>query len=314
MSCVAEVIRASVAAGIPDRRAEALPRGEEATLFGMPVTELAALIRRKNRLEGATIEIGWRLAFLGECRRPTREHADVYLFFGGEDDEARFVSDCRKAYASSPRRVVMLGAGQVRLSVEHLLVLKGLGVSAIALTERHPKSGWRLPWDQILDTKSAVRHSHPEDVQSVTYCRVITHEGTCTMNRDEYTELLEHRSEYDMFIDGMSHEAITRDGKSKPRLKKLTTMQQTVLFAVIVARKPIRACDTEAWENRPSKATANHMFERARAKADVKLRRHEYRAFRTHKNARDPQLKTFEFAPPDDLRFCVIIPDDDQSA
>jgi hypothetical protein len=151
-----------VAAGIADRRPGALPRGEEAILFGMPIPDLAALIRRKNRLEGPIIEFGWRLVFVGECRRPKREHADVYLFFGGEDEEEFFVSTCGKIYAEAPRPIVMLVASQVRLSVEHLLLLKSRGMSAIRLTTRLAEKEWMLPLDQLLDNESATERQKVE--------------------------------------------------------------------------------------------------------------------------------------------------------
>ena len=81
-----------------------------------------------------------------------------------------------------------------------------------------------------------------------------------------------------------------------------------MLFDVIEAGKPIRPCETETWGTRSGRASAIRLFERARAKVDVEVRRYEHRAFRLHRNTSDSKLKAFEFAPPDDLDYCFILP------
>lgn len=308
LSCAATVIAASVTSAVARHGPGAVQRAEEATLFGMPPSELAAVIRRKNRLVGPTIDPGWRLMFVGECRRPKLEHADVFLFFGGEDDEAGFVSDCRQVYAASPRRIVMLNAGQVRLSTKHLLVLKGHGVSAITLTKRHATKGWKLPWDELLGTKSAVRAAHAEGQRQAPYCRVITHRGTRTVNLNQYTTLVKDRRKHDMFIDGVTGEVFVRLGKTKTREARLTAMERGILIDFVEARRPMTPRRTETGRRCASEMAALALFRTARAKADMKLKRYEHRAFRLRRSPASPELNTFEFAPPKSLMYCVIVP------
>jgi hypothetical protein len=139
------------------------------------------------------------------------------------------------------------------------------------------------------------------------YCRAITREGVRTLTKVEYDELVKHRSEYDMFIDGSIGEALCRQDKSKPRPAKLTLKAQSILSDFIESRKPMRPRSTRTGSTCLSRDSACRLFERARAKVDVKLGRREHRAFRLHRNAFDPKLKAFEFAPPNDLQYCVIV-------
>jgi hypothetical protein len=308
MTCVAQVLAASVAAGVADRGQGGRPGDEQAILFGMGVPELAAAIRRANRLEGPTIGFGWRLAFLGECHRPKWEPADVYLFFGGEDEEATFVSTCRKVYAGASRRVVMLVASRVRLSVEHLLLLKGLGLSAIRLTTRVAEEGWALPWDQLLLKKTAAGVPRAEEEHPAAYCRVITQEGTSTANREQYVEFVAHREDYDMFIDGVTGEVFLRLGKAETRKARLTARERGILIDFVGARRPMTPRETETGRRCASERAARVLFETARAKADKRLKRYEYRAFCLHRSPASPELNRFEFAPPKNLAYCVIVP------
>ena len=158
------------------------------------------------------------------------------------------------------------------------------------------------------DDKKVAESAPVEELPPDAYCWVMTSEGTRAVKKPEYDKFVKRRREYDMFVDGMTRETSCRVGKGKPRLAKLSPKQQAILLDVIRADKPIRPRATETGKTYQSMTSATHLFERARAKADVKLGRYKYRAFRLHENSTKPESKTFEFAPPDDLKFCVIIP------
>ncbi len=139
------------------------------------------------------------------------------------------------------------------------------------------------------------------------YCRAITHRGSRTLTKAQYAALLRRRSAYDMFINGMTRETICRKGKAKPRSEKLGPKELRILIDVIEARKPVALRKTETGRSCPSRTTASHLFERARAKADLQLGRNKYRAFRLHRGPTAADT-TYEFDPPNTLKFCVIIP------
>jgi hypothetical protein len=140
------------------------------------------------------------------------------------------------------------------------------------------------------------------------YCRAITREGEQILEKAQYEELVRRRREYDMFIDGTTGVVLCRQGEAEPRVEKLSPMEQGILIEVIEAGKPMQPGRTKTGSRCSNGASACRVFETARAKADVKLKRYEYRAFRLRRNTFDSKLKTFEFAPPDDLQYCVIVP------
>lgn len=140
------------------------------------------------------------------------------------------------------------------------------------------------------------------------YCRVITREGTRSANKAQYEKLLEGRNKYDMFIDGFTREAICRDAKCKPRMAKLSPKEKGILADYIEAAKPLCPRSTKTGRVCASASAASRLFVEARRKADLKLSRYKYRAFRLHKDSADPNLNAHEFAPPDDLIYCLILP------
>ena len=140
------------------------------------------------------------------------------------------------------------------------------------------------------------------------YCRVITREGTATLRKPEYEHLIRRRDNYGMFIDGMTRETLCRNDGGKLRIATLTAREAGILVDVIQAGKPVRPHATKTGGACASPEAASRLFEEARRKADVKLGRYEFRAFRTHRSPSNRKLKAFEFAPPDGLEYCVIVP------
>ena len=140
------------------------------------------------------------------------------------------------------------------------------------------------------------------------YCVVITREGTRVANKAQYEKLVYASDEYDMFIDGMTRRASCRDGKLKPRTEKLTPKELGILSDFMRVGKSMRPYDTKTGSGCASSSSAYRMFEGARRKVDLKLGRYVYRTFRLHKNPSDRKLNAHEFAPPDDLVYCLILP------
>ena len=140
------------------------------------------------------------------------------------------------------------------------------------------------------------------------YCHVITREGAITLPKSGYEDLVKKGGNYGMFIDGMTREASSRDGDGEPKVSKLTAMELGILVDVITAEKPVRLHATKTGSECASSSAAARLFEEARRKVDIKLGRYQYRAFRLQRNPSGPKFKTVEFAPPDDLHYCVITP------
>jgi hypothetical protein len=140
------------------------------------------------------------------------------------------------------------------------------------------------------------------------YCRVLTREGTATLRKPEYERIIRRRDHYGMFIDGMTRETLCGSNGGDPRSATLTPREAGILVDVIQAGKPVRPHATRTGGACASPEAASRLFEEARRKADVKLGRYEFRAFRTHRSPSNRKLKAFEFAPPDELEYCVIVP------
>lgn len=158
------------------------------------------------------------------------------------------------------------------------------------------------------DEHKARRSEDTDKQQSQAYCRTIRREGRSTVTRVQYEEILSRCEDYDMFIDGISGRAICKQCGDEPRASQLTPMERGILIDIILASKPKRPYRTRTGSSCASQSAANRVFEMARKKADVSLGRYEYRAFRTHRHATNRELKSYEFAPPDDLHYCVIVP------
>lgn len=148
----------------------------------------------------------------------------------------------------------------------------------------------------------------PEDGRAVAYCRVRTGRDTRYATKAAYEGLLQDRDRYDLFIDGMTREAHGRDGAGRSRCAKLTVRELGLLAEYIEAARPMRPRATKTGARCLSDLAAVKLFEKARAKVDVKLGRYEYRAFRLHRNPAERSLKAYEFAPPKAFRYCLILP------
>ena len=147
--------------------------------------------------------------------------------------------------------------------------------------------------------------TEPENV----YCHTISHWGTEYLNKAQYKKLLKTMNEYDMFIDGLTQEALCRESNGKVRTEKITPKEIGILRDYIKDGGILRPHSTTTGSECSSIDSACKLFEVARKKVDEKLERYKFRAFITHRNPTDPKLKSYEFAPPDKLAYCLILPD-----
>jgi len=294
-----------VAADDEAYRAPVPLKEDDVRQYDVSVSKLIACLRRENELSGSSTPDGRRLYLVGERILPDQGHADVYFALANEDPDD-FISLCRKVRPTSPRPVLMLVPRPVPLSAENLQLLRSWNVFIVDLATHLMNAHWKLPWNRIL--KQLQDPVESERQRSRDYCRIVTREGSLTAGKVQYDEAVAARDRYEMFIDGMTGEASCRHGKAKPRSAKLTTRERSILIDVIQAGKPIRPFSTKTGSSSASPAAACRLFEEARRKVDAKLGRYTYRAFRLHKSPTDKKLKAFEFAPPDDLQYCVIVP------
>lgn len=123
------------------------------------------------------------------------------------------------------------------------------------------------------------------------------------MDREQYEDFVSKKKSCDIFIDGFTREVL-HGGKVR---KSLTPGEFAIISEYIESRKVMRPFATRTGNAR-SREAAVKLFETARRKVDIKLGRYEYCAFRLHKNCA-PELKAFEFAPPEGLRYCLVIPE-----
>jgi hypothetical protein len=150
--------------------------------------------------------------------------------------------------------------------------------------------------------------STPWEIPNSSCCRVLTHKRDRYLSHVQYEKLLARAEGFDLFIDGITKQACSRNGAKKGiRRERLTPAQYVMLGEYIVTRKIMRPVATTLGKKLASAEAALKLFEKARRKVDVKVGRYRYRSFRLLK-ATCREANAFEFSPPKDLRFCLIVP------
>lgn len=157
-------------------------------------------------------------------------------------------------------------------------------------------------WPEAPLDSAPAKQAGPAEEHPKGHCRIITHDGLEQLNKNEYESLVSEGKTYDIFIDGFTRQVL-RKGKARP---KLSPTEFAILCEYIESKAAMRSLGTKTGGGR-SREAANKLFEKARNKVDTKLGRYKYLAFRTHK-ATDPAMKSFQFDPPKDLTYCLIIP------
>ncbi len=151
------------------------------------VSKLVDVLRQENELEGAPVQNGRRLTFVGERPLPGGQRADVYLSLLN-DDASDFMVVCGHVYHTSPRPVVMLVPSSVPLSVENAQLLRSWDVFVSPLATDLNGTRWNLPWDRILtkaadpETKPPRRRGRPRGTLTVTRAEILRKFGSLRVN------------------------------------------------------------------------------------------------------------------------------------
>lgn len=163
------------------------------------------------------------------------------------------------------------------------------GIHVVALDDMFG----RLTLD--LDSGATVETPPPAG----SYCRAITHEGREFLKKCQYEELAKTKSNFDMFVDGFQRRVWKRTADGKKSEQNLTPAELQLLTSYVKHAKVAK----------PTRfGFGIKVFETARRKADVRIGRYEWRSFATHRTPADPEMKEYQFLPPSDLKYCVIIP------
>ncbi|MDH5528208.1 MAG: hypothetical protein OEY97_12985 [Nitrospirota bacterium] len=192
-------------------------------------------------------------------------------------------------------------------------VLERGGVSFVALSELLAlgKDGSPVAAESaapLLDRLRAALVGEPATPEGaeLPHCRVVTLKGTHTMDSDEYKELVARASEYDLFIDGISRNALRRYDGEAMAPEMLTPGEFAMIAEYIESRKIMRPTGTKVGTGKTAD-TARKLFDRGRRKVDISLQRYVWLYFRTHK-ATEPDATAFEFSPPEGTSWCLILP------
>ena len=146
------------------------------------------------------------------------------------------------------------------------------------------------------------------DLHQVCYCQVLTAIGLRPINKVEYMQLVQDQNRYGLFIDGMTREVCCRHDPGRVRKTVLTPREFGMVREYMLVGRPLRPRSTEVGRHCLSDVAAIKLFEKARSKVDIRIGRYRYRMFRLHRNPTDQSLKAFEFAPPESLAYCLVLP------
>lgn len=156
----------------------------------------------------------------------------------------------------------------------------------------------------------ALSKSPPKDIKSIPpdYACVITDKGEKTITKDQYAELLDHESDYYMFIDGCSLQASKKKNATDQLIKgrePLTATGFGLLKEVIESSSGISLA--HAMERIPEhlrKNNAHKYFQVARRQVDFKIKRNRWERFQRISGKEEHTV--FRFNPP--AKYCLIVP------
>lgn len=154
-----------------------------------------------------------------------------------------------------------------------------------------------------VDTRETTRSQTPPGF----YCQVITENGIENLTRAEYAQLVTQKSDFDMFIDGLTRQVSRRDANGSSHYSKLTPRELNILIQYTNHSDPMRPRDTSAGRLCTSLRAANNLFERARRKVDIAITRYEYRSFQLVRHPRGTEHRMYRFDPPSSLKYRIIL-------
>ncbi len=138
------------------------------------------------------------------------------------------------------------------------------------------------------------------------YCKIFKHDSVIYISQIEYNELLDAKTDFDLFIDGFTLNFLRNNNKGLSDPASLTHSEFRMLIDIIkkgdfIEIKKIRAKDDQSYE------AAHQMFKRLRKKIDTKLDGDKYQIFK-HCLTENTNKTGYKFDPPVDLKYCIILP------
>ena len=155
----------------------------------------------------------------------------------------------------------------------------------------------------ISPTRSDASDPGPEPDATFS---VRTDSGLDRWSRAEYEAAVSAPGEYDLFIDAVGRRAWRRCDDHTAEQVTLTDSQLDLLVDLVEAGQPVAPYKTPHGSHSISAQAARKMFDRARAKLDVKGEDGEYTYFHVIRSAADRYLTPCQFLPPSTARYCVV--------
>ena len=155
----------------------------------------------------------------------------------------------------------------------------------------------------VAESGSAEKQS-----QADIYCRIITEKGEQDLTYAQYERFLDRKRKLDMFINGMTGEAMRRDLQGQEHLSELKPRELNMLLAFITSRRPMRPCDTTPrGREKPSWQTANHTFGAAMRKVDTRISRYKHRFFCLLRDPEGSEFRKYYFNPAPNLKYLIML-------
>ena len=161
---------------------------------------------------------------------------------------------------------------------------------------------------KTIDNKvaSAISVQKPLSTQRNLY-RAIMHNGTIELSQDAYEDLMTSISDFDLFIDGFTKSSWTKKDNKLQDAAELTFGEYSLSIKLIKNRNYVEPYNVAGASDNSSEAEYK-MFNRLRKKIDLKTGPRSYRSFKLRKIGNPPK-RVYCFHPPEDFRYCLIIPE-----
>lgn len=154
-----------------------------------------------------------------------------------------------------------------------------------------------------IDARPEEKRIAPVAVPERAVCEAIVDGKRLFLTIERYRKLLQRRSEFGFFVDGMQ---VRGDWKGQKRRGAIYTDFQVGLFWDLMASGQLQALnETPTGKN---VNTAEKVFQRALRKADRRISRFQTRFFRTHRRGDSEARAMYRFEPPPGEKYCIIRP------
>lgn len=135
-----------------------------------------------------------------------------------------------------------------------------------------------------------------------------SHHGSVPMAKSAYLALCEDRGSYDFFIDGIALKCYKRASESEPHQEAKPTAAELAMFREYVVKGGFgRPCSMRADGGSCDPNSAIRLFDSMRKKLDINRGPRLYTLLHNCKGY-SSELRSFEFDPPDDVSWVLIMP------